>query len=118
MKSWLTIAALVALWMFFRQRKGPASPAVKDGTVDVPAGAQIGQIGARIENPQALSDFAQALETSSAPRILDVFTIGNRVYRTWTDGRYQILQGDDGTGQNPTVLYDSAFSAVGDPMHP
>lgn len=116
MKVWLSIAALVALWMFFRKRKGDTAAAVQDGTsVDLPAGTSIGQIGARIENPQALTDFARALETSSAPRILDVRTVGNRVYRTWTDGRYQILEGDSGSGNNPVLIYDSGWDQSGTP---
>lgn len=103
MKSvWLIIAGVAAVWLWIRKRSD--APKAKGETV--PAGTQIGQIGSRIENPQALTDFARSLAIQAEPRVLDVFTVGSRVYRTWTDGRYQILEGSSGSGTDPVTIYD------------
>lgn len=121
MKTWGLIAALAAAWFLFRSKKpGAAGSTTKAGTdtVDVPAGTQIGQIGARIENPEALNNFARAIEASAVPRIVSVTTVGEFVYRTWSDGRYQILKGSTGSGNNPSLIYDSARDTVGEIPRP
>lgn len=105
MKTWFAIAALAAVWIVFRRRRGDASPGLQDGdAVDVPSGTNIGQIGSRIENPQALTDFASALEAQSAPRVVFVEADrGNWIRQIWSDGRVTIT---DGAGN---VLTDTPY---------
>ena len=96
---WLIIGAVFGGVWYLRSRKPAAEKS--DG---VPEGTVIGQIGSRIENPEALSEFAQSLSTSSQPRVLSVQARGSNWLRyVWTDGRVTIT---DGSGN---VLSDTPF---------
>lgn len=94
MNTWLLIAAAAGAFLLFRRSrsKGAASAEVDQaGAVQVPAGANIGRIGATIENPAALQDFAAALEAQSAPRVISTEVLqANRHRLTWSDGRVTI----------------------------
>lgn len=108
MKTWFAIAAVAVLWIAYRRRQAAGPSPAQDGSqVDVPTGATIGQIGARIENPQALSDFADAIEASAVPRVIDTFTVGNNYQRLiWSDGRVTVM---DGSGN---VITDQGYSPL------
>jgi hypothetical protein len=78
---WIVIAAAAGLWWHLRRRG--MSPASSAG-LEEPPPVTIGQVGARIEQPEVLRDFADALrrrnivEVGSGP--------GAEVVRYWNDG--------------------------------
>ena len=96
---WLLIAGVFG-WVWWSRSK--QSTAKK--TTGLPEGAVIGQIGSRIESPEALKDFARGLALSASPRIVFVRPDGDNYYRnTWSDGRVTIT---DAAG---TVYLDNPF---------
>jgi hypothetical protein len=96
------ILALVGLaWLW---KRSSASKSDRP-SIAVPEGTSIGQIGARVENPAALEDFAEALRVSNQARVISVVPFGTDSFRlTWTDGRitYQDRQGN--------VFYERFFT--------
>lgn len=98
MKSsvWIIIGALAGLWLWSRKDQ-----AKKSGGIEVPAGANIGRIGASIENPAALQDFARSLALNAEPRVVRSEVLDNNRHRVdWSDGR--------------VVIQDSAGNVISD----
>jgi len=85
---WIIIGALAGLWLWSRKDK-----AKKDGGIEVPAGANIGRIGASIENPAALQDFARSLEMNAEPRVVASYNLNNYSRQIWSDGRVVTTDG-------------------------
>lgn len=96
--GWFIVAGVLgAIWLYRKRAADLAS--AKEG-VTIPAGTTIGQVGAKIENPQALTDFAQALRAYAAPQVLLAREIdGGRVNQYWTDGGFSVL--DTNLGPQP-----------------
>ena len=70
-----------------------------EDTTNIPAGTSIGQIGSRIESPEALQDFARALAISNQPIIVSVAREGDNWFRnTWSDGRITITDAAGNVG--------------------
>lgn len=100
MKSvWWIIAGVSAVWLWWRKR----SEAPKSKADTVPSGTSIGQIGARIENPAALQDFARSLALQAEPRVVDTFQNNNFLRLIWSDGR---VTQTDGSGN---IISDKPF---------
>jgi hypothetical protein len=97
---WLLVAGIAGGWMFWRKKDQ-----AKTKAADPLAGANIGQIGARIEDPKALTDFARALSMNAAPRVITAGGNGGDWYQIWTDGRiiYTDGQGNVITDTNPSI---------------
>jgi hypothetical protein len=116
--TWLLIAAAAGAFLLLRRTKSQAAAASSasvdpSGAVQVPGGATIGRIGATIENPAALKDFAAALESQSSPRVIHVLnTARGDWYRTWSDGRFQVMDSEG------NVLLDTARNPVGEIINP
>jgi hypothetical protein len=104
-KIWLIIAAIGGAWLLFRRRDAQAKTADAN-SVEVPVGTQIGQIGARIESPEALRDFARSLAISAEPRVIEVVqpagVRNGAIY--WSDGRTSLI--DSITGE---LIRDTPF---------
>lgn len=102
MKSsvWIIIGALAGLWLWSKRTTAKAS-----GGVNVPPGANIGRIGASIENPAALQDFARSLALASEPRIVSVAREGDNWFRnTWSDGRITITDAAGNVGLDTPAI--------------
>ena len=100
---WLLVAGIAGGWMFWRKKDQ-----AKTKAADPLAGANIGQIGARIEDPEALNNFARAIQASAEPRVVDVLnTAHGDWYRTWSDGRFQVID------SNGNIILDTNPSIPG-----